>query len=66
MGTTRWSTYGCGPGNDLVGFLLWGHARQVIGIDISRKALELARRRLALHRIDGSQGEAGANGRRRR
>ena len=47
--------YGCGPGNDLVGFLVSGHARQVIGIDISRKALDLARRRLALHRIDGSR-----------
>lgn len=47
--------YGCGPGNDLVGFLTYGHARQVIGVDISRKALELARRRLAVHRIDGSR-----------
>lgn len=47
--------YGCGPGNDLVGFLVSGRARRVIGVDISRKALELARRRLALHRIDGSR-----------
>jgi SAM-dependent methyltransferase len=45
--------YGCGPGNDLVGFLVHGRAQRVIGIDISHKALELARRRLALHRIDG-------------
>ncbi|MGH2462324.1 MAG: class I SAM-dependent methyltransferase [Candidatus Limnocylindria bacterium] len=43
--------YGCGLGNDLVGFLVLGKARHVIGIDVSRKALELARRRLALHRI---------------
>jgi SAM-dependent methyltransferase len=47
--------YGCGPGNDLVGFLVAGQARRVIGIDVSRKALELARRRLALHRIDGDR-----------
>lgn len=47
--------YGCGLGNDLVGFLVMGKARHVIGIDVSRKALELARRRLALHRIDGEQ-----------
>lgn len=45
--------YGCGPGNDLVGFLVHGRANRVIGMDISRKALELARQRLALHRIDG-------------
>jgi len=43
--------YGCGPGNDLVGFLVAGGAHRVIGIDVSRKALELARHRLALHRI---------------
>ena len=47
--------YGCGPGNDLVGFLVLGNARHVIGIDVSRKALELARRRLALHRIDAER-----------
>lgn len=45
--------YGCGLGNDLVGFLVMGKARHVIGIDVSRKALELARRRLALHGLDG-------------
>lgn len=47
--------YGCGPGNDLVGFLIAGHARRVIGIDVSPKALDLARRRLALHHIDGTR-----------
>lgn len=47
--------YGCGLGNDLVGFLVLGKARRVIGIDVSRKALELARNRLALHRIDGQR-----------
>jgi ubiquinone/menaquinone biosynthesis C-methylase UbiE len=43
--------YGCGPGNDVVGFLLHTNAARVIGMDVSRKALELARRRVALHKI---------------
>jgi ubiquinone/menaquinone biosynthesis C-methylase UbiE len=43
--------YGCGPGNDVVGFLLHTNAKQVIGMDVSRKALELARRRVALHKL---------------
>ena len=46
--------YGCGPGNDLTGLLVYIKARKVIGIDVSVKALELARRRLALHKIDPS------------
>ena len=41
--------YGCGPGNDLVGFLVHGHAREAIGIDASQTALDLAASRLALH-----------------
>jgi SAM-dependent methyltransferase len=44
--------YGCGPGNDVTGFLVHTGARQVIGMDVSAKSLELTRRRLALHRID--------------
>lgn len=47
--------YGCGPGNDVTGFLLYTKAARVIGIDVSRKALELARRRLDLHGIDTSR-----------
>jgi SAM-dependent methyltransferase len=43
--------YGCGPGNDVVGFLLHTRAKQVIGLDVSRSALELARRRIALHKV---------------
>jgi ubiquinone/menaquinone biosynthesis C-methylase UbiE len=43
--------YGCGPGNDVVGFLLHTNAKQVIGMDVSCKALELARRRVALHKL---------------
>lgn len=41
--------YGCGPGNDLVGFLTHTKASKVIGIDISAKALHIAANRLALH-----------------
>jgi SAM-dependent methyltransferase len=44
--------YGCGPANDLVGFLKYTNAKKVIGIDISSKALDLARKRLALHKFD--------------
>lgn len=44
--------YGCGPGNDLVGFLAHSNARKVIGIDISEKALQFASQRLAAHKVD--------------
>ena len=44
--------YGCGPGNDLVGFLVYSKAKKVIGIDVSLKSLDLAAKRLALHNID--------------
>jgi ubiquinone/menaquinone biosynthesis C-methylase UbiE len=44
--------YGCGPGDDLVGFLLYTGARKVIGIDVSSRALGLSRGRLELHKID--------------
>ena len=43
--------YGCGPGDDVTGFLLWSNARKVIGMDVSNKALGLLQDRLALHRI---------------
>jgi ubiquinone/menaquinone biosynthesis C-methylase UbiE len=44
--------YGCGPGDDLVGFLLYSGAAKVIGIDASARALGLARQRIGLHRIE--------------
>lgn len=49
--------YGCGPGNDLVGFAVRGKARRVIGMDVSMRALLLARSRLALHGLDSSRVE---------
>jgi len=44
--------YGCGPGNDMVGFTLYTNARKVIGMDVSLKSLALAAYRLALHKVD--------------
>ncbi len=44
--------YGCGPGNDVTGFLVHTGASRVVGVDISEKALGLAASRLALHGID--------------
>lgn len=44
--------YGCGPGNDIFRFLILNNATKVIGMDVSRKALELARQRLALYDIE--------------
>ena len=49
--------YGCGPGDDVTGFLLYAEPAQVIGVDVSAKALRLARRRLALHDIDSRRFE---------
>ncbi|GFO81154.1 MAG: hypothetical protein A49_07810 [Methyloceanibacter sp.] len=47
--------FGCGPGNDVLGFALYSGAARVIGIDVSPKALEIARMRLALHGIGGDE-----------
>jgi ubiquinone/menaquinone biosynthesis C-methylase UbiE len=44
--------YGCGPGDDLTGFLLYSKALHVTGVDISARALGLARARLVLHGVD--------------
>ena len=43
--------YGCGPGDDLTGFLLYTHAARVVGADISPMALGLAASRLTLHAV---------------
>jgi ubiquinone/menaquinone biosynthesis C-methylase UbiE len=44
--------YGCGPGNDLFRFLIINNAKKVIGLDLSLKAMELARQRLSLYKIN--------------
>lgn len=49
--------YGCGPGNDLTGYALYTGAARIIGFDVSPRALELARDRLALHRIPSERVE---------
>jgi len=43
--------FGCGPGNDLVGFGLYSNPKRLYGMDVSPTSLEEARRRLALHNI---------------
>lgn len=49
--------YGCGPGDDLIGFLIHTKAKKVIGMDISEKALTLAGHRVALHNIPSERAE---------
>jgi SAM-dependent methyltransferase len=44
--------YGCGPGDDVTGYLLYSGCRQVIGADISAKALKLTASRLELHGVE--------------
>ena len=41
--------YGCGPGNDLVGFAEFSRPARLIGMDLSPTALQQSRERLALH-----------------
>jgi ubiquinone/menaquinone biosynthesis C-methylase UbiE len=47
--------YGCGPGDDLVGYLIKSKVAHVTGLDVSAKALGLARGRLQLHGIDAAR-----------
>ncbi len=44
--------YGCGPGNDLVGFGIYSSPKKLIGADISSSSLLEASERLKLHNID--------------
>jgi len=41
--------YGCGPGNDLVGFGEFSKPERLIGLDVSPTALKLAKQRIDLH-----------------
>ena len=47
--------YGCGPGNDVVGWVVFSKASKIVAMDISRKALEIARQRVALHDVDAER-----------
>jgi SAM-dependent methyltransferase len=44
--------YGCGPGDDVTGFLIHTGARHVLAADISERALKLTASRLTVHGID--------------
>jgi SAM-dependent methyltransferase len=44
--------YGCGPGNDLTGFIEYSHPKLVFGADVSPKAIESAKDRLKFHHSD--------------
>jgi ubiquinone/menaquinone biosynthesis C-methylase UbiE len=44
--------YGCGPGNDLVGFSEFSKAKKLIGADVSSTALMVAKKRLGLHKLN--------------
>ncbi len=46
--------YGCGPGNDVVGFAVYSNPQKLIAADVSNTAIEIAQKRLALH---GKQAE---------
>jgi SAM-dependent methyltransferase len=43
--------FGCGPGNDLVGFGVYSRPQRLIGLDVSSSSLEEARSRTALHNL---------------
>ena len=45
--------YGCGPGNDIVNFLIYSGAKKIYGVDVSEKALDLSQKRLNLHKAQG-------------
>lgn len=44
--------YGCGPGNDLTWYTQKTNTKKIIGIDVSRSALENSQFRMALHGVD--------------
>ena len=41
--------YGCGPGNDVVGFSVYSDVKKLYAVDVSSTALEVAKKRLELH-----------------
>ena len=41
--------YGCGPGNDLVGFAVFSRPSRLVGMDISSQSIAEAKMRVALH-----------------
>jgi len=43
--------FGCGPGDDLVGFGVYSKPSRLVGVDVSASSVQEARARLALHGI---------------
>lgn len=43
--------YGCGPGHDVVGIATYSKPRSLVGLDVSDRALAIAKQRLALHKF---------------
>jgi len=41
--------YGCGPGNDLIGFIEKSKPLRLIGADVSSRSLDMAKKRVAIH-----------------
>ncbi len=44
--------YGCGPGNDIIGFGTYSRTRKLVACDVSPTALSLAEARTQLHGLD--------------
>ena len=44
--------FGCGPGNDLINIGILSKPKRIIGIDVSNKAIQLAKKRTSLHNIN--------------
>jgi SAM-dependent methyltransferase len=44
--------FGCGPGNDLVGFHVYSNPARLIGVEVSPTALVQAKRRMAVHKAN--------------
>jgi ubiquinone/menaquinone biosynthesis C-methylase UbiE len=41
--------YGCGPGNDIIGFIEKSRPLRLIAADVSARSLEMAKKRVAIH-----------------
>jgi SAM-dependent methyltransferase len=44
--------YGCGPGHDLIGIATYSKPKSLMGVDVSQKAIDLAKQRLSLHNFE--------------
>jgi ubiquinone/menaquinone biosynthesis C-methylase UbiE len=44
--------YGCGPGNDVIGFGVYSNPKKIIAIDVSTTSINLSKKRVGLHKLD--------------